>query len=308
MSTLFLRSVAKCRITAIIAVALTTALYAPAQGFPTIGPGGSGPQAPQQNPNSKSNIPPSISLSPAVIMAKGNFSQQLTQTLTLSNNTGLDLGFELVAEDVVVKDGKRIFVPAGETPNSIAATAVFTPKTTPVEVKGMAPPTFTKNGILIKAYSSGSADVRLTIPAETNIRAVALVFRGTDKLPTSTTGVGMTASLATLVTFNLSNNVKLAPEPVRVTPASETANMTIAQWIANTGTEPALPEGTAAVLSSGGSLVGKATFSPQRLLPGERLEFTAEYPDQLRPGDYRALCSFQFEGKTLTSDLSFKVP
>ena len=118
----------------------------------------------------------------------------------------------------------------------------------------------------------------------------------------------MTASLATLVTFNLTDNVKLAPEAVRVTPASETANMTVAQWIANTGTEPALPEGTAAVLSSSGSLVGKATFSPQRLLPGERLEFTAEYPDQLRPGDYRALCSFQFEGKTLTSDGSFKVP
>ncbi|HKF23673.1 MAG TPA: hypothetical protein VKE93_19010 [Candidatus Angelobacter sp.] len=308
MSTLFARTVIRCRI-AVIAVAVTIAVCTPssAQGVPTIiGPGSTGPQGPQVNANAKSNIPPSISLSPAVIMAKGNFSQQLTQTLTLSNNTGLDLAFELVAEDVIVKDGKRIFVPAGETPNSIAATAVFTPKT--VEVKGMAAPAITKGAILIKAYSSGSADVRLTIPAETNIRAVALVFRGTDKLPTSTTGVGMTASLATLVTFNLSDNVKLAPESVRVTPASDTANMTIAQWIANTGTEPALPEGTAAVLSGSGSLVGKATFSPQRLLPGERLEFTAEYPDQLRPGDYRALCSFQFEGKTLTSDSSFKVP
>jgi hypothetical protein len=289
-----------------MAVALASALYAPAQTFPTVGPGGSAPQMPPVNPNPKSNIPPSISLSPAVIMAKGNFSQQLTQTLTLSNNTGLDLGFELVAEDVIVKDGKRIFVPAGETPNSIAATAVFSPRT--VEIKGIAAPVFIKNSILIKAYSSGSADVRLTIPAETNIRAIALVFRGTDKLPTATTGVGMTASLATLVTFNLSDDVKLAPEAVRVVPASDTSNMTIAQWIANTGTEPALPEGTAAVLSIGGSLVGKATFSPQRLLPGERLEFTAEYPDQLRPGDYRALCSFQFEGKTLTSDASFKIP
>ena len=150
--------------------------------------------------------------------------------------------------------------------------------------------------------------MRLTIPAQTGIRAVAVIFRGTDKLPTSSSAVGMTASLAALVTFNLSDNVKLSPEAVRVTPASETANMTIAQWIANTGSERALPEGTAAVLSSGGSLVGKAAFSPQRLLPGERLEFTAEYPDQLRPGEYRALSSFQFEGKTLTSDASFKVP
>src|SRR5215831_10007764 len=262
MSTVFAQTIARCRTAAVIAVALTTAVFvsapAPAQTSPAINPGASGPQALQVNPNPKSNIPPSISLSPAVIMAKGNFSQQLTQTLTLSNNTGLDLGFELVAEDVMVKDGKRVFVPAGETPNSIAATAVFTPRT--AEVKGMAAPSITKGTILIKAYSSGSADVRLTIPAETNVRAVALVSRGTDKLPTATTGVGMTASLATLVTFNLSDNVKLAPEAVRVTPASETANMTIAQWIANTGTEPALPEGTAAVLSNSGSLVGKAVF------------------------------------------------
>ncbi len=84
--------------------------------------------------------------------------------------------------------------------------------------------------------------------------------------------------------------------------------MTISQWIANVGTEPVLPEGAAAVLNDKGALVGKTTFSPQRLLPGERLEFIAEYPGQLPPGSYRALCSFQFEGKTLTSDATFKVP
>lgn len=251
-------------------------------------------------------LPPSISLSPAVVMAKGNFGQALTQTLTLSNNTGRDMAFELVAEDVIVKDGKRIFVPAGELENSIAATAVFTPQT--VEVKGVSAPEFSKNTVLVKAYSAASADVHLTLPARTNVRAVAAMFRGTDKLPTSSSAVGMTASLAALVTFNLSDNLKLEPEAVRVIPASETANMSIAQWISNTGTEPALLDGTAAVLNSSGALVGKATFTPQRLLPGERLEFAAEYPDQLRPGDYRVLCSFQFEGKTITSEGQFKVP
>jgi hypothetical protein len=295
----------RIRIAAVSAALVTLSLYAPAQSgsFPTIGPGGND-QAPSQV--AIPNVPPSISLSPAVIMAKGALGQELTQTLTLTNNTALDLGFDLVAEDVIVKEGKRVFVPAGETPNSIAASAVFSPKA--VEIKGLGAPFLAKNTILIRAYSSGSAAVRLTLPAQTSVRAVAVVFRGTDKLPTSTNNVGMTASLATLVTFNLSENVKLQPEPVRVIPANDTANMTIAQWIANTGSEPALPEGTAAVLNNGGSLVGKTTFSPQRLLPGERLEFTAEYPDQLRPGDYRALCSFQFEGKTLTSDASFKVP
>jgi hypothetical protein len=254
------------------------------------------PAAPAQNPAaapspSPAAEKPSISLSPAVIMAKGKFGQGLTQTLTFTNQTARDFAFELVAEDVIVKDGKRVFVPAGETPNSIAATAVFSQKT-----------------ILVKASSFVSVDVRLTLPVQTDVRAVVAMFRGTDKLPTSSGAVGMTASLGALITFNLTDNVKLQPESVRVTPASETANMKIAQWISNSGTEPALPEGAAAVLNSAGALVGKAVFDPQRLLPGERLEFSAEYPGELPPGNYRALCSFQFEGKTLTSEAAFEVP
>jgi len=224
-------------------------------------------------------------------MAKGSFSQTLSQTLTLTNQTARDFAFEMVAEDVVIKDGKRIFVTAGETPNSIAASAVFTQKT-----------------VLVKPFSSAAVDVRLTLPEETNIRAVVAMFRGTDKLPTSSGAVGMTASLGALITFNLTDNVKLKAEPVRVIPASETANMKIAQWISNTGTEPVLPEGAAAVLNSNGALVGKAIFDPQRLLPGERLEFSAEYPGELSAGNYRALCSFQFEGKTQTTEAAFEIP
>lgn len=234
---------------------------------------------------------PSISLSPAVVMAKGNFGQGLTQTLTLTNQTARDFAFEMVAEDVIIKDGKRVFIPAGETPNSIAASAVFTQKT-----------------VLVKPFSSVTVDVRLTLPAQTNLRAVVAMFRGTDKLPTSSGAVGMTASLGSLITFNLTDNVKLQPEPVRVSPANETANMKIAQWISNSGTEPVLPEGAAAVLNASGALAGKAIFDPQRLLPGERLEFSAEYPGDLPPGNYRALCSFQFEGKTLTTEAAFEVP
>lgn len=246
------------------------------------------PAAPVQTPAPGEK--PSISLSPAVVMAKGNFGQGLTQTLTLTNQTARDFAFEMVAEDVVVKDGKRTFVAAGETPNSIAATAVFTQKT-----------------VLVKAFTSLSVDVRLTIPAKTDVRAIVAMFRGTDKLPSSNGAVGMTASLGSLITFNLSDNVKLQPEAVRVIPASESANMKITEWISNSGAEPVLPEGAAAILNSTGTLVGKATFDPQRLLPGERLEFSAEYPGDLPPGSYRVLCSFQFEGKTVTNEAAFEV-
>lgn len=290
----------KAAVLAVIVTAFLSSSPAQNSALPPADPGNSGVRA------AAPALPPSISLSPAVVMAKGSFGQVLTQTLTLSNNTGRDMAFELVAEDVIVKDGKRIFVPAGETENSIAAAAVFTPQT--VQVKGASAPEFSRNTVLVKAHSAASANVHLTLPAQTKVRAVAAMFRGTDKLPTSSSAVGMTASLAALVTFNLSDNLKLEPEAVRVIPASETANMSIAQWISNTGSEPALLDGTAAVLNSSGGLVGKANFGPQRLLPGERLEFTAEYPDQLRPGDYRVLCSFQFEGKTITSEGKFKVP
>ena len=249
------------------------------------------PATPQPTPQAETPRTFGISLSPAVIMAKGGFGQGLTQTLTISNQTLRDLSFDLVAEDVIIKDGKRVFVPAGETPSSIAATAVFSQKT-----------------VLVKSFTAASVDVRLTIPAQTNLRAIVAIFRGTDKLQTSSDSVGMTASLGTLITFSLTGNVKLQPETVRVNPASDTANMTIAQWISNTGAEPALPEGTAAVLNAGGALVGKANFAPQRLLPGERLEFSAEYPADLAPGKYRALCSFQFEGQTMTSQAGFDVP
>ena len=235
-------------------------------------------------------IPPSIALSPAVIMARGSYGQGLTQTLTLTNNTGLEFAFELQAEDVVIQDGKRVFVAAGETANSIAASAVFSQKL-----------------VVVKPHSSASVDVRLTLPAETKLRAVVAVFHGTNKLPTSNSAVGMTASLGALITFNLTDNVKLQPEAIRVTPGSESSNLTISQWITNVGSEPVLPDGMAVLLNGKGSLVSKIPLSAQRLLPGERLEFSAEYSDQLQPGDYKAMCTLQFEGKTLTSDAPFSI-
>jgi len=239
----------------------------------------------------QSGLPPSISLSPAVIMARGSYGQGLTQTLSLTNNTSAEFAFDMEAEDVVVQNGKRVYVPAGETQNSIAATAVFSRKQ-----------------VTVKAFSLVSVDVRLTIPAETKIRAVVALFHGTNRLPTSSSALGMTASLGALITFNLSDNVKLEPEPVRVIPATETSNLTISEWISNVGTEPVLPDGLAVVLNSKGNLVSKVPFQQQRLLPGERLEFSAEYPEQLQPGDYKAMCTLQFEGKTLTSDAAFKIP
>src|SRR5262249_23917498 len=83
------------------------------------------------------------------------------------NQPSAEFVFDLVAEHVVVKNGQRVYVPAGETPRSIAATAVFSQKT-----------------VIVQPYTSSSVDVRLTIPPETGIRAMVAVFRGTNRLQT----------------------------------------------------------------------------------------------------------------------------
>ena len=230
-----------------------------------------------------------VSLSPAVIMAKGSYGQGIAETLTLSNFTGNTLGFNLIAEDVTTKDGKRIFVPAGETPGSIAATAVFS-----------------EAQVEVKPSSNVSVRVTFTIPQKTNLRAVAAIFKGTGVAATKGT-VGMVASLGTLFIFTLSDDFKVEASPITVTTQDNASNTSFEQWLTNTGTEPLMPEGAAAVLTAAGTLVGKTTIPSQRLLPGERLSFKTSYPTQLDPGHYRALLSFQYEGKNLTSSEDFIV-
>lgn len=227
----------------------------------------------------------SVSLSPAVVMAKGRFGQGVTQTLTLTNDTSIPMSFELVAEDVVVQNGKRVFVPAGQTPGSIAGSAVFS-----------------TSAITIKPQSSGSVDVHFTVPANTPVRAVVAMFRGTNKVASASQGVAMTASLGTLITFTLSDNFKVNAEPIRVAEASSAA-VTIAQALTNAGTEPIVPEGVVALLDDAGSLVLKAPITAQRLLPGEQLDFQAQCAAaMLNPGKYRVLASYKFEGQTVTED------
>src|SRR5947209_6105216 len=72
--------------------------------------------------------PPSLSLTPAVVMVKAKAGQTFSQELTLWNNTSQELAFQMEARDVVMRDGKRVFMPAGEIEGSIARNAVFSEK------------------------------------------------------------------------------------------------------------------------------------------------------------------------------------
>ena len=232
----------------------------------------------------------SLSLTPAVIMAQGTFGQSLTQRLTINNQTSNVFDFQMVAQDIVVRDGKRVFMPAGAMQNSIAATAVFSPR----EI--VAPPN-----------SSASVEVTVTIPPHTDIRAIAAIFRATNGLHSESGHVGLVASMGTLLTFNLSKDVAIKADPIHVNLPTDTTNLSFDQTLQNSGAEPIIPKGVAAILNAQNRLVGKAAFGIQRLLPGEKLVYHAEFSDQLKPGSYHVLCTFQYGDKTESQQTDFMV-
>lgn len=229
-----------------------------------------------------------LSLSPAVVTLRGDFAQSTTQLLTLTNGTSRAFEFDLVAQDLVVRDGKRIAVDAGSIAGSIAATAVFSQKH--VEV----PP-------------GGSVSVKMTVtlPAATSQRAVLAMFRGTNRVMSGS--VPMTASLGSLLTFAVSDRIELSAAPLTVRAQSATANLGITQACTNVGAEPLVAKGVLAVLDQSGTLVGKTSLRPHRLIPGESAELSGEYGGELAPGRYRVFVTYEFEGRSLSRSAEIAV-
>jgi hypothetical protein len=232
----------------------------------------------------------SIALSPAIIEVRCKPGQGTTQILTISNHTAEEVRFNLETEDVVVSEGARSFSPAGLIANSIAATSVASPA-----------------AVLVKAGEEASVQVTFTLPPETAQRAVVTFFRGVLAAPGNGV-VGLGASLGTLITFNLSSDYKLASGPLEASLQTPQANAILSEELRNTGSEPVVPKGVIVILNESGKRVAKAVFKTQRLLPGERLIFTATNPAQLPPGHYRTLSSFEFEHRVFTNGGEFTIP
>jgi hypothetical protein len=95
--------------------------------------------------------------------------------------------------------------------------------------------------------------------------------------------------------------------PVQASLQTAAANVILSEELRNTGSEPVMPKGVIVILNASGKRVAKASFIPQRLLPGERLIFSATNPAQLALGRYRTLSSFEFEGKVFTSAGEFTI-
>lgn len=231
----------------------------------------------------------SITLSPAVVSLKGNCGQSVTYPLTLENGTDLPIDFSLEAQDVVVRNGVRHFVKAGELADSIAATAVFTP-----------------HELHIPSHSSATATVTLTLPPAMRHRAVVTYFRGSTLVTSGDRQA--TLSLGSLFTFTVSDHHSVTAGALDATPPSASAGARLQSTMVNDGAEPVVPSGMAVILDAGGRMVGKIPFAPRRLLPGEKVTLVADYPGELQGGTYRAVATFDVAGRPLTLIGSLKVP
>jgi hypothetical protein len=232
---------------------------------------------------------PSLTISPGVITVQTQPGQSATYDVTLSNLTPTELGFQLEAMDVDVRDGKRVFVPAGELPGSIARTAVFSP-----------------DSVLVEPGNFATVHVTVTVPDNPGARAIVAIFRSHTKM-LGQNGLMFTASLGTLMTFTLSNKLQIETAAMQFDGTSQGDDLTISEWVTNTGTEPVIPSGVVAILNSTGKLVGKVPVEAMRLLPGERLQFKAAYPAALKPGKYRALMTLEHDGTVLTTSSDFEI-
>lgn len=218
-----------------------------------------------------------LSVSPSVVMLRGSLGQSTTQRLSIENSTATTFTFRMEAQDVVVRNGKRVFAVAGETPGSIAATAVFS-----------------QSSVTVRPGEKAYVTVTVTLPPQTNCRAVVALFRATESVH------HVLASIGTLMTFATGDVIAVDPGEVRVTPQSNAANAAFAQPLVNRGTDPVLARGVVALLDADGKLVGRSELAPVRLLPAERSEIRGEYAGDLRPGRYRVLLTMDLQGTPMT--------
>jgi len=255
----------------------------------TLSPVLAGPARPGVPLQPATEPPPSLTISPGVIMLTGQPGQSTTQDVTMSNLTPRPFRFDLEAMDVAVRGGQRVFVPAGEMPRSIARTAVFSP-----------------NSFVVGPGDSVTVHVTVTLLENPATRAIVTVFRSNTKIQ-GQDGLAMTASLGALMTFTLSKKFQIESAPLQFEGTSEGNDLVISEWVTNTGSEPVVPSGVVAILNASGNLVGKAKVEAMRLLPGERLQFKSEYPSQLKQGKYRALMTLEHDGTVLTTSSDFDI-
>jgi len=230
----------------------------------------------------------SLSLSPAVVNLRGEPGQSTTQRLFLTNATPTPVSFDLLAEDIVVTNGKRRFVPAGEIAGSIAATAVFSRKS-----------------VTVKPGSSEAVNVTVTLTPNTTSRGVLALFHGTTRVMNGR--VPMMPSLGTLLTFAISDDERVDIAPLVVTPPTTTRNLAVAAHCVNSGSEPLVVKGVAAIIDARGVLVGRIDLQPRRMFPSETASLDGEYAGDIVRGHYRVIVTCDLGTKSVTKSAEVDV-
>jgi hypothetical protein len=232
---------------------------------------------------------PSIAISPAVVMVKAKPGQTFSQELTIWNNTPIDLAFVMEARDVIVRDGKRIYLPGGDVSGSIARNAVFS-----------------SYNIEARAGSFASTRITVTLPQSPEPRAIACIFLGKTAMQTHNS-LSFTGSLGALVTFTLADDFQVKTQPLEVVTDSELKSISFHQALTNTGSDPVVPNGVIAVVNQDGVLVTRLALRSQRMLPGETVEFTAEHAGLFKSGKYRALFLLENEKAFFSNSADFAI-
>jgi hypothetical protein len=231
----------------------------------------------------------SLSVSPAVVMLQGTPGQSTTQTLTIVNSSDQPFAFDMVAKDALARNGKRVYIGAGELAGSIAATAVFS-----------------RRSVTVAPGERASVTITVTIPTKPASRAIIALFHGTTRMKSA--GRNATASLGMLMTFALSGNATATATPLSVRPPTRTTNLSISQQLVNSGSEPLLARGVLAIVNPAGALIAKQALPARRVLPGENFDMRADYGGELAAGHYRAFVTYDLQNdKTLTSSAEFDV-
>lgn len=230
---------------------------------------------------------PSIAISPAVVMVKAKPGQTFSQELTIWNNTPIDLAFVMEARDVLVRDGKRVYLPGGDVSGSIARNAVFS-----------------SYNIEARAGSFASTRITVTLPQSPEPRAIACIFQGKTAMQTRN-ALALTGSLGALVTFTLADDFQVKSQPLQVVTDAELKSISFHQALTNTGTDPVVPNGVIAVLNQDGVLVTRLALRSQRLLPGETAEFSVEHAGFFKAGKYRALFLLENEKAFFSNSADF---
>src|SRR5262249_11653095 len=123
-------------------------------------------------------------------------------------------------------------------------------------------------------------------------------FHGKDKIMHG--NVPATVSLGTLMTFALSDSIVADAGVPVVAAQSATSNAAFTQPFMNSGSEPFVAKGIAAILDGNGTLVGKAPLESRRVLPGEQVSLHGEFVGELARGKYRVLLTCDAGGKVIT--------